>query len=76
LREAWPDVGPLVRHFHISEPNLGDFTAPEAPHADNLRVLREGGYAGWCSVEMLEPSQDLAVVGPWAFVPDGHDAGG
>lgn len=69
LRDLWDDVGPLVRHFHVSEPDLGDFVAPKVPHTDNLSMLRERGYAGWCSVEMREPSQGLATAGPWAFLP-------
>jgi sugar phosphate isomerase/epimerase len=70
LADAWDEVGALVRHYHISEPDLGGFTAPQVPHADNLRLLRERGYGGWCSVEMREPAAGLAAAGPWAFVPE------
>jgi sugar phosphate isomerase/epimerase len=68
LRDVWPAVGAFVRHFHISEPDLGDFRAPQVPHRENLWALRDGGYAGWCSVEMREPAGDLADVGPWRLV--------
>ncbi len=70
LPAVWDAVGPLVRHYPISEPGLGGFAAPRVPHAANLRFLRERGYAGWCSVEMREPEQGLAAAGPWGFVPD------
>lgn len=70
LAAAWKDVGPLLRHFHVSEPDLGGFARPQVPHAANLRVLRANGYAGWCSVEMREPPDGLPAAGPWAFVPD------
>ena len=68
-----PDVEPLLRHYHISEPELGDFTAPQVPHAENLEALRACGYAGWCSVEMREPRQGLAGAGPWAFLQEAGD---
>jgi sugar phosphate isomerase/epimerase len=69
LSAILPDVEPLLRHYHISEPDLGDFTAPQVPHAANLAALHACGYAGWCSVEMREPRQGLASAGPWALLP-------
>jgi D-psicose/D-tagatose/L-ribulose 3-epimerase len=68
LAEVLPQVASLLRHFHISEPDLGDFLAPRAPHLSNLRRLRESGYAGWCSVEMRPPSKGLADAGPWSLL--------
>lgn len=68
LTALWPTVGPLLRHYHVSEPQLGGFAAPLVPHARNLALLRERGYAGWCSVEMREPSEPLAAVGPWRLL--------
>lgn len=68
LPDVWRRVGPLVRHFHISEPDLGDFTSPQVPHAANLQFLRQVGYDGWCSVEMREPLESLAIAGPWAVI--------
>jgi sugar phosphate isomerase/epimerase len=73
LRAAWADVGALVRHYHISEPDLGDFTAAQVPHAENLAALRANGYAGWCSVEMREPPQGLESAGPWMLVQGEND---
>jgi len=60
-----PTVGAELRHFHISEPDLGDFRSPVVPHADNLRALDAFGYTGWCSVEMRMPAAPLASAGPW-----------
>lgn len=68
LPMLWPELGPLVRHYHISEPELAGFSAPRVPHARNLATLRDAGYSGWCSVEMREPSEPLARVGPWALL--------
>lgn len=64
----WPDLGHLVRHFHISEPDLNDFCSPEAPHLSNLDFLKEKNYSGWCSVEMREPKLPLTVAGPWSIL--------
>ncbi len=60
----WNEAAPLVRHFHISEPELGDFREPRVPHARNLEFLRTMRYNGWCSVEMREPTVHLELAGP------------
>ena len=73
LTTLWPQLGALVRHYHISEPELAGFATPRVPHARNLATLRDTGYAGWCSVEMREPVEPLARVGPWALL---HEARG
>lgn len=73
LSALLPDVKPLLRHYHISEPDLGDFTVPQVPHAENLETLRACGYAGWCSVEMREPPQGLDNAGPWSLLADVGD---
>jgi D-psicose/D-tagatose/L-ribulose 3-epimerase len=67
----WPEAGSLVRHFHISEPDLDDFCTPRVPHRANLDFLSSTSYAGWCSVEMREPALPLAVAGPWSIL---HEA--
>jgi D-psicose/D-tagatose/L-ribulose 3-epimerase len=64
----WPHAGGMVRHFHISEPELADFCNPQVPHRANLDFLGSSGYAGWCSVEMREPVLPLAVSGPWSIL--------
>lgn len=74
LAAVLPAALPLLRHFHLSEPDLGDFRQPQVPHLDNLRCLSEAGYAGWCSVEMRRPSAPLADAGPWAVIA--HARGG
>jgi D-psicose/D-tagatose/L-ribulose 3-epimerase len=67
-QNLWPKAGDLVRHFHISEPDLGDFCAPQVPHRANLDFLCSTKYSGWCSVEMREPTLPLAIVGPWSVL--------
>lgn len=68
LAAVLPAALAVLRHFHLSEPDLGDFRQPEVPHTENLRRLDAAGYAGWCSVEMRRPSAPLADVGPWAVI--------
>ena len=68
LRDIWPRAGHLVRHFHISEPDLADFRTPQVPHRSNIAFLESASYPGWCSVEMREPTSPLALVGPWSLI--------
>lgn len=68
LRSVLPAVMGILKHFHISEPDLGDFRDPKAPHAENLRCLEQSQFGGWCSVEMRRPQDPLAVSGPWALL--------
>lgn len=68
LGAVLPAALPLLRHFHLSEPDLGDFRQPQVPHADNLRHLSAAGYGGWCSVEMRRPAVPLADAGPWTVI--------
>lgn len=68
LASALPTAFPVLRHFHVSEPDLGDFRRSVVPHTENFRHLSEAGYTGWCSVEMRRPSVPLADAGPWAVI--------
>jgi len=59
------DVGPAIHacapvmaHFHAAEPQLGDFSAPKSDHAAAAAALREVGYEGWVSIEMLPGGDD------------------
>ncbi|TLU73975.1 sugar phosphate isomerase/epimerase family protein [Lichenicoccus roseus] len=46
-------AGPLLAHYHMSEPRLGGFAAPVLDHAAVARALDEAGYTGWVVIEML-----------------------
>jgi sugar phosphate isomerase/epimerase len=76
LAAVWPRVGHLVRHFHVSEPELGDFRAAVVPHASNFAVLESAGYGGWCSIEMRRPAGPLADHGPWDILGRLRGGGG
>ncbi|MEA3249118.1 MAG: sugar phosphate isomerase/epimerase family protein [Patescibacteria group bacterium] len=52
------DNADILAHFHASEPQLGDFSAPEMDHTAAAGALRESGYAGWVSIEM-KPTENI-----------------
>ena len=54
---------PLLRHFHVSEPNLAaPGSSGTVDHETFAEQLRERDYAGWISLEMREPmSFELAA---------------
>ncbi|OYY73981.1 MAG: hypothetical protein B7Y40_06920 [Gammaproteobacteria bacterium 28-57-27] len=52
----------LIRHFHISQPQLLDFSEPAPYHIEAAKALRERGYSHWCCIEMLESKSPLAAI--------------
>lgn len=44
-------------HFHVSEPDLDDFSAPRADHASAAQALKLRNYAKWIAIEMREPRE-------------------
>jgi D-psicose/D-tagatose/L-ribulose 3-epimerase len=56
------EVAPELGYFHASEPFLAPLGSTDA-HAAFGRALAEGGYGGWCSVEMRRPGPGLDHVG-------------
>ena len=47
-----------LAHFHIAEPQLGDFSMPEAKHSLAAGTLRQHGYAQWLAIEMRAHTAD------------------
>lgn len=45
----------LIRHFHVSEPQLADLSQPVVDHERVARALHEIGYGHWVSLEMRRP---------------------
>jgi len=68
LMQVWPQVGACLRHFHLSEPALGGFRTPLAPHAANLQWLSDHAYSGYVSIEMLDSGDPLDEAGPWQLL--------
>lgn len=57
IAEAFAAGFPLLRHFHVSEPNLEPPGGPSrVDHPGFANELRRRGYSHWVSLEMREPS--------------------
>lgn len=41
-----------IRSFHVTQPELADFSTPALYHLDAADLLRRTGYDGWISIEM------------------------
>lgn len=52
----------VLAHFHISEPNLGDFANPKVNHAAIAQTLQEIGWKHWVTIEMRATDQPSASV--------------
>jgi D-psicose/D-tagatose/L-ribulose 3-epimerase len=52
----------LVRHFHASEVDLQPLGTGTVDHRNVGRLLRAGGYSGWCSVEMKQVADALPAI--------------
>lgn len=70
LSERCGAVRDILRHFHVSEPELAGFARPVVPHRTNLAVLRDNAYRGWCSVEMRETEAGLERNAPWGLLDE------
>ena len=56
IRETFAAAFRLVRHFHVSEPNLAlPGSSGRVDHAAFAGELAARGFAGWISLEMREP---------------------
>ena len=60
--EAIVSAGSHLRHLHISEPELQDFTSPVCDHSGTAKALREIDYGGWLSIEMRKSVDPLKSV--------------
>lgn len=52
----------VLAHFHISEPNLGDFAQPQVDHAAIAHTLQQIGWQQWVTIEMRSTEQPFASV--------------
>tara|TARA_R110002074_G_scaffold59990_4_gene145610 strand:+ start:358 stop:1179 length:822 start_codon:yes stop_codon:yes gene_type:complete len=60
--DAFHSVSDIVSHVHISEPRLGDFSAPQMHHEAFGKALDTDGYDGWASVEMRRTDDPVAAI--------------
>ena len=49
-----PTVGPLLKHFHASEPNLAPLGQGSVDHSRFASALSGARYKGWISIEMRQ----------------------
>jgi len=74
IGEAITANADILAHFHASEPQLGDFTAPGMDHRKAAAALRKAGYEGWVSIEMRQPEDPMAgVTTAVNFVREAYD---
>lgn len=62
-RRALGDAADVLAHVHVSEPRLGDFSAPAVDHRRVAEGLRAIGWERWLSIEMRatpDSAQDVA----------------
>jgi sugar phosphate isomerase/epimerase len=53
IGDAVLSTATYVRHFHVSEPQLANFTDTKCDHSRAAECLREIGYDGWFAIEIL-----------------------
>jgi D-psicose/D-tagatose/L-ribulose 3-epimerase len=51
-----------IRHFHVSQPYLGEFTQPHCAHSIAAKCLRAVDYSGTINLEMKRPPAGVPVV--------------
>ena len=61
--EAVRACGDMIRHFHVSEPNLVDLHDPVVDHRRVGEALRQVGYRRWVSIEMRRADDPLRSLG-------------
>jgi len=59
IATAISEAGTCLRHFHVSQPQLADFSTPGSYHAEASAALQASEYAGWLSIEMRETTTPL-----------------
>jgi len=60
--EAIEKCAKKITHFHVTEPSLGDFSAPSLDHATIGKALKDINYDGWLSIEMRRSDTPLKSV--------------
>jgi sugar phosphate isomerase/epimerase len=53
IGEAIASTQSSLKHFHIAEPQLGNFANPLEEHTIAAAALHKAGYNGWLAIEML-----------------------
>lgn len=62
VSEAVVKFSDRVCHFHISQPNLENFSKPASYHPSAAEALRTTNYNRWSCIEMRESDDSLASI--------------
>ena len=62
VTEAINQTSDIIRHFHISQPKLTDFSDNAKYHAEAAIILNKMNYAGWLCIEMLQTDAPLNSI--------------
>lgn len=62
IAEAIDKTSDTIKHFHISQPKLADFSEPAEYHKDASISLTKGNYQGWRCIEMLETNNPIKSI--------------
>jgi sugar phosphate isomerase/epimerase len=60
--EAVETCAGSIAHFHVTEPDLGDFASPVLNHRAIGEALKRSGYEGWLSIEMRRSENPVRSV--------------
>ena len=60
--QALEEATEIIRHIHISEPWLRDFTGPKINHDAFGKAIARSGYDGWLSIEMRRGDMPLNAI--------------
>lgn len=62
VEPAIREAGKRISHFHITQPDLGNFFCPEKYHYCAAKALNELTYNQWLSIEMKETGSPLESI--------------
>lgn len=62
IGKAIDEVVENIAHFHISQPQLSDFSKPAEYHLEASESLNKYTYKGWKCIEMLETDNSLYSI--------------
>lgn len=63
LKASLRAARPLLRHFHVSEPDLREIGTGGVAHDEAARALAEIRFPGWRSLEMRAPDNGAGLPG-------------
>lgn len=62
IKKAIEDTKNSIGHFHVSQPNLGNFNIPSSYHDEASSALNSSKYNKWLCIEMLSGDNQLRSI--------------